>query len=136
MKSKTFSHVISLLVLIVSLIPAGSNVVHAASIVPPADMFQLPWEQGLAWVSLDVFDNGFKRPTTSPHYYLNGGAVDFAPRKNMVKGEDTSRYWVTAAAGGTVISMTSCSLKIDHGNGWVSDYQFLAKFQVKVGDVV
>ena len=136
MKSKIFLRIISLLVLLVSLVPASSNVVRAAALVPPADMFQLPWEQGLAWVSLDVFDNGFKRPTSSPHYYLNGGAIDFAPRKNMVVGEDTSRYWVTAAAAGTVVSMTSCSLKIDHGNGWVSDYQFLAKFQVKVGDVV
>jgi hypothetical protein len=136
MKSKNVLRLISLLVLLVSLVPTSSHIVRAAALVPPADMFQLPWEQGLAWVSLDVFDNGFKRPTSSPHNYLNGGAIDFAPRKNMVVGEDTSRYWVTAAAGGTVISMTDCSLKIDHGNGWITDYQFLAKFQVKVGDVV
>jgi murein DD-endopeptidase MepM/ murein hydrolase activator NlpD len=136
MKSKNILRLISLLVLLATLVPASTDVVRAAAVVPPADMFQLPWEQGLAWVSLDGFDTGFKRPSTSPHNYLQGGAIDFAPRKNMVKGEDTSRYWVTAAAGGTVISMTTCSLKIDHGNGWVSDYQFLAKFQVKVGDVV
>src|SRR5512141_3211591 len=128
MKSKTFFRFISLLILLVSLVPANPTVVRAAALVPPADMFQLPWEQGLAWVSLDGFDNGFKRPSSSPHNYLQGGAVDFAPRKNMVVGEDTSRYWVTAAAAGTVISMTGCSLKIDHGNGWVTDYQFLAKF--------
>ncbi len=136
MKSKKFLHIVSLLILLVTFVPARSSVVLAAGPLPPADMFQLPWELGLAWVSLDTFDNGIKRLPNSPHNYKNGGAVDFAPRKNMVVGEDTSRFWVTAAAAGTVISMTNCSLKIDHGNGWVSDYQFLAKFQVKVGDVV
>ena len=136
MKSKYFLRVISLLVLMVSFFPARPSVVLAAAPVPPTDMFQLPWEQGLAWVSLDTFDNGFKRLPNSPHNYLNGGAVDFAPRKNMKVGEDTSRYWVTAAAAGTVVEMTSCSLKINHGNGWISDYQFLANFQVKLGDVV
>ena len=136
MKSKYFLRVISLLVLMVSFFPARPSVVLAAAPVPPTDMFQLPWEQGLAWVSLDTFDNGFKRLPNSPHNYLNGGAVDFAPRKNMKVGEETSRYWVTAAAAGTVVEMTSCSLKINHGNGWISDYQFLANFQVKLGDVV
>ncbi len=136
MKSKLILRVASLLVLMVSLFPPRPTAAYAAAPVPPVDMFQLPWEQGLSWVSLDVFDNGFKRLPDSPHDYRNGGAVDFAPRKNMVVGEDTSRYWVTAAAAGTVVEMTSCSLKIDHGNGWVSDYQFLARFQVKVGDVV
>ena len=136
MKSKYFLRVISLLVLMVSFFPTQPSVVLAAAPVPPTDMFQLPWEQGLAWVSLDTFDNGFKRLPNSPHNYLNGGAVDFAPRKNMKVGEDTSRYWVTAAAAGTVVEMTSCSLKINHGNGWISDYQFLANFQVKLGDVV
>ena len=136
MKSKYFLRVISLLVLMVSFFPTQPSVVLAAAPVPPTDMFQLPWEQGLAWVSLDTFDNGFKRLPNSPHNYLNGGAVDFAPRKNMKVGEETSRYWVTAAAAGTVVEMTSCSLKINHGNGWISDYQFLANFQVKLGDVV
>ena len=136
MKSKYFLRVISLLVLLVSFFPARPSVVLAAALVPPADMFQLPWDQGLAWVSLDTFDNGTKRLPNSPHNYHNGGALDFAPRKNMVVGEDTSNYWVTATAAGTVVSMSSCSLKIDHGNGWISDYQFLAKFQVKLGDVV
>ena len=136
MKSKNYFRVISLLVLMISFFPVSPSAVHAAAPIPPADMFQLPWEQGLAWVSLDTFDNGFKRLPDSPHNYLNGGAVDFAPRRNMKVGEDTSRYWVTAAAAGTVVEMTSCSLKINHGNGWITDYQFLANFQVKLGDVV
>ena len=29
-----------------------------------------------------------------------------------------------------------CHLKINHGNGWISEYQFLANVQVKVGDAV
>ena len=43
MKSKIFFRVISLLVLLATLVPASSNTVRAAAIVPPADMFQLPW---------------------------------------------------------------------------------------------
>ncbi|MBT3321146.1 MAG: peptidoglycan DD-metalloendopeptidase family protein [Anaerolineae bacterium] len=104
--------------------------------IPPADLFQLPWEQGDAWVSLDGIDNGFKRGPRSPHLYSNGGAVDFAPRKDMVQGEDTSNYWVTAAAAGTVIQISSCHLIISHPGGWNTEYQFLANIQVSMGEAV
>ncbi len=104
--------------------------------LPPNDMFQLPWEQGLAWYVLDGLDNGTKRGVLSNHNYLNGGAVDFAPRLDIKPGDDTSNYWVTAAAAGTIIEMGSCHLKIDHGNGWITEYQFLADFQVGLGDEV
>jgi len=100
------------------------------------DMFQLPWEQGLAWVVLDGFDNGIRRHLGSPHNYLNGGAIDFAPHNNMIKGEDTSSFWVTAAAAGTVVATSKCHLIIAHANAWVTEYQHLANFQVKLGDVV
>jgi len=99
-------------------------------------MFQLPWEQGVSWVALDAFDNGFKRLPNSPHNYRNGGAVDFAPRKNMRVGEDTSNFWVTAAAAGTVVEKSNCHLKINHGNGWITEYQFLANIQVSLGNAV
>ena len=61
-----------------------------ASTAPPVDMFQLPWEQGKAWYPYDGLDNGIKRSTGNPHYYNNGGALDFAPRAKMTVGEDTS----------------------------------------------
>ena len=136
MKTKAVSGVVVLLALLVSLVPAGSAVALAPIVVPPVDMFQLPWEQGLSWVAYDGFDNGFKRLLSSPHDYINGGAVDFAPHANMQVGEDTSNFWVTAAAAGTVVQTSSCSLMIEHGNGWLTDYQFLAHIQVKLGDVV
>jgi murein DD-endopeptidase MepM/ murein hydrolase activator NlpD len=134
MKSKYFLRVLSLLALLVSMVPASNA--GALADPPPADMFQLPWDLGIAWVAIDGMDNGFRRPLNSSHHYSVGGAIDFAPHNNMRLGEDTSRFWVTAAAGGTVTGKSFCHVKIDHGNGWTSEYQFLANVQVKVGDSV
>ncbi|HLO31793.1 MAG TPA: peptidoglycan DD-metalloendopeptidase family protein [Anaerolineales bacterium] len=136
MKSKYVLRVISLLALLLSFLPAGNAVALAVAAPPPVDMFQLPWDQGLAWVAIDGLDNGLKRPLSSSHNYTVGGAVDFAPHNNMKVGENTSNFWVTAAAAGTVIEKSFCHVKIDHGNGWITEYQFLANVQVKVGDAV
>ena len=129
--------VISFVALLISFVPA-SNVaaLPLATTLPPVDMFQLPWDQGLSWVAIDGLDNGLKRPLSSSHNYSVGGAIDFAPHNNMRKGENTSNFWVTAVAAGTVIAKSFCFVRIDHGNGWTSEYQFLAKVQVKVGDAV
>ncbi|HEX9387935.1 MAG TPA: peptidoglycan DD-metalloendopeptidase family protein, partial [Anaerolineales bacterium] len=128
---------ISLLALLISLVPASNaSALPLAATLPPVDMFQLPWDQGLAWVAIDGLDNGLKRPLSSSHNYTVGGAIDFAPHNNMRTGENTSNFWVTAAAAGTVTAKSFCHLKIDHGNGWTSEYQFLANVQVKVGDAV
>lgn len=132
MKSKYFQ-IIALLVLLVSLIPANAGALVAP---PPVDMFQLPWDQGLAWVSFDGLDNGSKRSSTSPHNYKNGGAVDFAPQANMQVGMDTSNFWVAAAAAGTVYEISSCHIKINHGNGWTTEYWHLANIQVSLGSKV
>ena len=139
MKSQNLSwlRVISLLALLASLVPASlAGALSLAGPLPPVDMFQLPWDQGLAWVAIDGLDNGLRRPLNSSHNYSVGGAVDFAPHNNMRTGENTSNYWVTAAAAGTVTEKSFCHVKINHGNGWVSEYQFLANVQVKVGDAV
>lgn len=125
----------SLLILLAALIPIN-HPAFAAPVLPPVDMFQLPWELGKAWVAYDGFDNGLRRPTTSPHNFNNGGAIDFAPHANMKKGEDTSNAWVTAVADGTVAAVSACRLVIAHSGGWVSEYQHLANFQVKLGDAV
>ena len=129
MKNKTPSRIILILALVLAAIPVGVSAYSA----PPVDMFQLPWEQGKAWVSYDGLDNGFRRPSGSPHNYKNGGAIDFAPRVNMVVGEDTSNDWVTAAAAGTVTQVGSCFIKIDHGNGWTTEYWHLDNIQVAPG---
>ncbi len=124
-----------LLLLLTSLIPLNHTAL-AAPPLPPVDMFQLPWELGKAWVAYDGFDFGIRRHLGSPHNYNNGGAVDFAPHPNMKKGENTSNAWVTAAADGTVVEISKCHLKIAHANGWLTEYQHLANFQVKLGNVV
>ncbi|MBN8580974.1 MAG: peptidoglycan DD-metalloendopeptidase family protein [Anaerolineae bacterium] len=132
MKIKTHVRIMLLAAILLSAIPA--NVF--ASTTPPVDMFQLPWEQGKAWVSYDGLDNGWRRPSSSPHNYNMGGAIDFAPRVKMTVGEDTSNDWVTAAAAGTVTQVGSCFIKIDHGNGWLTEYWHLDKIQVTAGSKV
>src|SRR5512134_1064884 len=102
MKTKYFLRAFSLLALLVSFVPMGSAGALAAVTLPPADLFQLPWDQGLAWMAIDGLDNGTKRPLDSSHQYTVGGAIDFAPRRDMAVGENTSNFWVTAAAAGTV----------------------------------
>ena len=136
MKSKYLFRIIGLLILFSLLLPMSNAHALSPTELPPVDMFQLPWEQGLSWVSLDGFDNGFKRGWGSPHQYTLGGAVDFAPRKYMHAGEDTSEFWVTAAAAGRIVELGSCYLKIEHDNGWTTEYQFLANFQVEFGEEV
>ena len=132
MKSKYFL-IIALLAIFASFIPAKAG---ALVTPPPVDMFQLPWEQGLAWVSFDGLDNGSRRSSTSPHNYKMGGAVDFAPQVNMQIGMDTSNFWVTAAAAGTVFEISSCHIKINHGNGWTTEYWHLGNIQVNLGSNV
>jgi len=136
MKSRNLLRAICLLVLLASFIPTGNASALVSTALPPVDMFQLPWEQGLSWVAIDGLDNGTKRPLSSSHHYTVGGAIDFAPHNNMVRGEDTSNFWVTAAAAGTVVGISSCHMIIAHGNGWITQYQFLANVQVKLGDAV
>ncbi|HET6597500.1 MAG TPA: peptidoglycan DD-metalloendopeptidase family protein [Anaerolineales bacterium] len=134
MKSTYFLRILSLLALLISLVPARNAVALADP--PPADLFQLPWDLGLAWVAIDGIDNGTKRPVSSSHHWSVGGAIDFAPHNNMRKGEDTSNFGVNAAASGTVVAKSFCHVRIDHGNGWTTEYQFLANVSVNVGDPV
>ena len=134
MKNKFMPQVIILLALLVSFIPGKATALLATA--PPADMFQLPWPQGESWIAMDGFDNGTKRLPTSPHNYKMGGAVDFAPHVGMRVGEDTSNFWVTAAAAGTVFEISSCHMKIDHGNGWTTEYWHLDNLQVTKGSPV
>jgi murein DD-endopeptidase MepM/ murein hydrolase activator NlpD len=136
MKFNMWLRVCSLLILLVSMIPVGQAGALAASAPPPVDMFQLPWDLGIAWYAIDGIDNGLRRPASSSHNYHLGGAIDFAPHLNMVTGENTSNFWVTAAAAGTVVATSTCYVTISHANGWVSQYQFLANIQVRLGDAV
>lgn len=136
MKNNHLLRAVCLLIFVVSFLPVHSVSALVSAAPPPADMFQLPWDQGIAWYAIDGIDNGSKRPLNSSHNYQLGGAIDFAPKVNMVTGMDTSNYWVTAAADGTVIATSSCDLVIAHASGWLTQYQFLGKLQVKLGDSV
>lgn len=136
MKSKYLLRIIVLSALLLSLLPTSSSSALPLPALPPADMFQLPWQQGEAWVALDGFDNGTKRPEGSPHNYLMGGALDFTAREDVKIGDDTSNFWVTAAAAGTVITTSSCHLRILHENGWITEYQHLGNIQVILGEAV
>lgn len=129
---KSFFSIAVLVVFLAGLFPAQVQALE----VPPAGMFQLPWERGLAWIAMDTIDNGTKRLPTSPHNYNMGGALDFAPHVGMKIGEDTSNAWVTAAAAGTVYEVSYCHVKINHGNGWTSEYYHLANVKVQMGSVV
>lgn len=136
MKTNHLLRAVCLFILVVSFFPVHSVGALVSAAPPPTDMFQLPWDQGIAWVAIDGIDNGTKRPLNSSHNYKLGGAIDFAPKVTMITGEDTSKYWVTAAADGTVVETASCYVTIAHANGWITQYQFLGKIQVKLGDVV
>jgi len=135
LKQKKMTRAISL-VLLIALLPVGAVLALTVAAAPPTDMFQLPWDLGVAWFAIDGIDNTSKRPASSSHNYSVGGAIDFAPKVNMIKGEDTSNYWVAAAAAGTVTEMSGCYVVIDHGNGWSTYYYFLANIQVQLGSTV
>jgi hypothetical protein len=132
MKTKRFLPFLFLLLLFASLIPHQAQ----ALAVPPVDMFQLPWELGLSWIAMDGFDNGSRREKSSPHNFNMGGAADFAPHAGMKIGEDTSNAWVTAAAAGTVYEVSACHIKLNHGNGWLTEYYHLGNIQVIKGAIV
>lgn len=136
MNDKFLPRAVSLLILLALLFPGHHASALTAPQLPPVDMFQLPWDQGIAWVALDGFDNGSKRPASSSHNYKLGGAIDFAPKSTMITGEDTSNFWVTAAAAGVVVETSTCHLSIAHENGWLTQYLFLGNIQVKLGDSV
>ena len=110
MKFRRLFHFLGLLILVVSIIPSNYANALVPAFLPPADMFQLPWQQGEAWVALDGLDNGTERPQGSPHNYENGGALDFTPNKDVKVGDDTSNFWVTAAAAGTIVGLSSCQI--------------------------
>ncbi|HXQ36828.1 MAG TPA: M23 family metallopeptidase, partial [Anaerolineales bacterium] len=136
MNNKFLLRAVSLLILLALLTPVHQAGALAAPSLPPVDMFQLPWDQGLAWFAVDGFDNGSKRPASSSHNYKLGGAIDFAPRNTMFTGENTSNFWVTAAAAGIVVETSNCHLGIAHDGGWITQYLFLGNIQVNLGDAV
>ena len=76
MKTNNVLRIVGTIVLIILVLPVDKAGAFAnRNALPPVDMFQLPWEQGLSWVSLDGFDYGFKRKLGSPHNYMNAASL-------------------------------------------------------------
>ncbi len=129
MKPNAFSQAFLAAALLLAMLPRPAR----ALALPPADFFQLPWTLGEAWIAMSGFDNGTLRERSSPHNVNQGGAVDFAPHVGMRIGEDTSNAWVVAAAPGRVVETSYCHVKIDHDNGWTTEYYHLGNIQVIKG---
>lgn len=99
--------------------------------LPLSIVYQLPFPEGEAWKVTSGFGQAPDRASNSPHNYLNGGAVDFAP-KVLSPGEDTSEYWVVASASGKVADLTSCYVSIAHSDGSTSHYYHLDNIQPEI----
>jgi murein DD-endopeptidase MepM/ murein hydrolase activator NlpD len=125
-----------MLILITSIIPTSYGL---AAPTPKPQMvtypeMQWPFLVGDAWEVNGGFSDGTGkdgRTKDSPHYYLNGGALDIRPGDGLT-GADTSNMWVVAAATGKIIKSTKCYVMLDHGNGVTSQYYHLDNVQDKV----
>lgn len=96
--------------------------------IPPSDMLKLPVKECSTW-----------KFTGGPHGWNTGydtpwSSIDFAPAGHSGCSIPTSR-WVAAAAGGSVEYHSSYYVRINHGNGWATDYFHLANLQVSNGRI-
>lgn len=135
MKTRLLNFVI-FLTMFLSLIGADPQSVAASESAtvsyktPPANFFKFPFATGRAW-----------RMTGGPHPYGSSGtftSLDFKPSWHSgCSLPNNNKDWVVAAAPGKVIysSKDPYKIKIDHHNGWVSEYFHLDSIQVKSGEV-
>lgn len=91
----------------------------------PADLLhlQLPYLKGESWVFNGVHDAAGAN-VGDP--LVNSAAIDFSPNWPPW-GVDTSKMYVAAAASGVFTKISSCSVRIDHGDGWETGYYHLDK---------
>ena len=115
------------------LFPLKPTTLGAANEVSPP--LKLPWKDGQAW------------RTGVAGFHGANDALDFFPPDTPLGLEvfceggpgwlpAESKYWVVAAAAGTVIKASDSTVLIDHGNGWVTGYYHVHSFQVQLGDTV
>ena len=87
MKSKYFLRILSLLALLVSLVPVSSaGALPLAVDPPPAAMFQLPWDLGIAWVAIDGVKLGSGDSTGVVGPGVGGVGVAELPRMVRLPG--------------------------------------------------
>jgi hypothetical protein len=85
----------------------------SSAILPPADMFQLPFPIDGTWTF-----NGVHCPHKE--------AIDFSVGRPWPRWKsDTSNIWVVAAAPGVIRKTAACGLEIDHADGWTTVYYHL-----------
>ncbi|OZG69747.1 metalloendopeptidase [Hahella sp. CCB-MM4] len=98
----------------------GRFAAYSQSLVPPANMFQLPYPVGEYW-----YFGGAHTYTGSGSYPLS--SLDF--NNGGYWGSDTSNKWAVAAAGGTAIRHSSCFVEVLHEGGWSTTYYHLDNIQ-------
>lgn len=127
---KIFSIIAILATLAMFFPPLPAN----AASTPPENFFKFPFPRGRWW-----------RMTGGPHQWNQdvGGkpgdpltSLDFAPVGHSGCGAVDSRDYVAAAADGKVVVSSSTTVRIDHLNGWYTEYFHLAGVKVKVNDTV
>ncbi len=82
--------------------------VMVGSPIPPATMFQWPWTLGTSW-----------QVTQGPHG-TNLSGLDINKTATPAGSAETQE--IRAAAAGTVTTVSSCYIVINHGNGWSTGY--------------
>jgi len=110
------------------LVTAGANSIASDQSTKPAGMqalapefFQWPWPSNESW-----------KITQGPHSDNNAG-LDIS--KNRMPWGSSEIAEIRAAAGGIVTSTSSCYVKIDHQNGWSTEYVHI-RSTVKKNDKV
>ncbi len=94
----------------------------------PDHLLQLPFLQGLSWRFGGVHNTG--GGTT----FTDASSLDFYPWP-VAWGDDTSKMWVVASAGGTPVRLSNCGYKILHSNGWETFYYHLENTQFLSGSI-
>jgi hypothetical protein len=101
---------------------------EAGSLVPPANLLQLPYLQGLSWRFGGVHNSS--GGTT----FTDASSLDFYPWP-ISWGSDTSNMWVVAAASGIPTRLSACAFKIIHSDGWETTYYHLENTQFISGSI-
>jgi hypothetical protein len=125
---------IAFIAFIVCLAWPSEPVLAAEDLNPP---LLLPWQNGQDWrTGIDGFhpSPGVDALDVFPPDTPTGGTFRCQGDPGWTAQE--SAYWIVAAAAGTVTQASADTVKIDHGNGWVTGYYHVHSFQVAVGDRV
>jgi LasA protease len=97
--------------------------------VPPVDLLQFPWKNGVWWVV------GGAHTTTGMDDGSPMSSLD-SSRGGQGWGADTSTDYVVAAHAGTVTVFSSCNVRVTSASGWQTNYYHLGGVIVSTGQHV